>query len=117
MISIDSLGTELEVDTRNRGSISGDVVRSAHSAGEIGTVRTGMWEVTPGTFEGHWTSEDWEIFTVIAGRGTFTTDDGEVHQLVPGALFVMPPDTHGVWDVQETLRKTFVFPIESADRR
>ena len=111
------MDAKLEVDKRNRGSISGNVVRSATTAGEIGNVRVGVWEVTPGKFEGHWTGEDWEVFTVTAGYGTFTTDDGAVHELKPGALFMMTPGTHGVWDVKETLRKTFVFPAQSADRR
>lgn len=117
MISIDTLEAKLDVDTRNRGSISGDVVRSAVTTGEIGNVRVGVWEVTPGTFEGHWDGDDWEVFTVTSGSGTFTTDEGVVHDLKPGALFMMAPGTHGIWDVRETLRKTFVFPTQSINRR
>jgi len=117
MKSVSSLNAALEIDKRPRGSISGDVVRSALTVAEIGTVRLGIWEVTPGVFEGNWTGDDWEAFTIISGSGTLTTDDGTVHDLHPGALVVVPPGTHAIWDIKETLRKTFVFPNDSADRR
>ncbi|MGI5952130.1 MAG: cupin domain-containing protein [Brooklawnia sp.] len=117
MKSVDTLNVELEVDTRNRGSISGDVVRSAVKVETIDGITFGVWEVTPGVFEGQWTGQDWEVFTVISGAGTFTTEAGEIHELVPGAMFVMRPGTRGVWEVTDTLRKTFAYPEQSAERR
>lgn len=107
MIAVQSLEAELEEDVNNRKKISGDVVRYSGPLGSVGDVKFGVWEVTPGKFEGHWEGR-WEVFTVVKGEGTFTEDDGTVHVLEPGAIFQMGPDTHGVWEVTETLRKTYV---------
>lgn len=74
----------------------------------------GLWQVSPGEFRSSW--EGWEAFTIIDGEGTLEDGDGVVHNLVPGALIVIPPGSTGTWRVTETLRKTYVFPEGSVGR-
>ncbi|MDD1509021.1 cupin domain-containing protein [Pseudomonas sp. CNPSo 3701] len=52
-------------------------------------VETGIWECTP-------------------GRCTFIPDVGEPIEIKAGDALMLPANTTGVWDIQETLRKTYV---------
>jgi len=45
---------------------------------------------------------------VLSGRCTFTPDDGEPVQISAGDTLFMSPNTMGVWDIHETLRKVYV---------
>lgn len=114
MYSISSLDADLPVTGKEQDIIEGDcIISKQHLVDESG-MSYGVWQVSPGTFRSYW--EGWEAFTVLSGKGTLTDDAGTVHELKPGALIVVPPDSHGVWTVEETLRKTWVFPKDSVGR-
>jgi uncharacterized cupin superfamily protein len=57
------------------------------------SVSTGPWEATPGVF--------------ISGHATFVTADGRRFEFRGGDAAYFPPNTHGVWTIHETLRKTY----------
>jgi uncharacterized cupin superfamily protein len=70
-------------------------------------LRTGIWEVTPGTFTS--TREGYhEICQILSGKATITEADGTSFEVGPGSLFVTPVGWTGSWTVHETLRKTWV---------
>lgn len=74
----------------------------------------GIWQVSPGEFTSHWPG--WEAFTILSGKGVLEDGTGTVHELVPGALIVVPPGSTGTWRISETLRKTYVFPVGEGGR-
>ena len=82
--------------------------------GEVKGHMLGVWQVSPGVFRSSW--DDWEAFTIVSGRGTLTDGSGEEHELVAGALIIIPPGSTGTWHIQETIRKTYVYPTSSVGR-
>ncbi|CDF82287.1 Conserved hypothetical protein [Pseudomonas knackmussii B13] len=68
-------------------------------------VDTGVWECSPGRFRRQIVQQEFCHF--IAGRGTFTPDGGEPIAFQAGDAFLLPENSIGVWDIQETVRKTF----------
>lgn len=90
--------------------LSGECRTSATQLVQEAGVRCGVWECTPGSWESSWAT--WEIFTVLAGVGTLTDGDGLVHVLTPGAVVHIPEGSVGVWDVSETIRKSYVAPAK-----
>ena len=70
-----------------------------------GTVQTGTWEATPGTFER--AIVDAEFCHFIRGHATFVTEDGRRYEFRAGDAAYLPPRTRGTWTVHETLRKTY----------
>ena len=72
-------------------------------------VETGVWECTPGRWRRQITQQEFCHF--IAGKATFTPDGGEPIALVAGDALAMPKNTLGIWDVQETLRKTYLIML------
>lgn len=71
-----------------------------------GTNRTGLWEVSPGRFERHLASA--EVMHILTGSCTFTPTGGEPREIRAGDTLFFPANTFGVWDIRETLRKTYV---------
>lgn len=69
-------------------------------------VETGIWECTPG----RWRRQivDQEFCHFIAGRGTFTPDGGAPIAFKAGDAFMMSANSTGIWDIEETVRKTYV---------
>ena len=68
--------------------------------------RTGVWECTPGRWRRQIVEQEFCHF--ISGRGTFTPDGGETIAFQAGDAFLLPQNSLGVWDIQETVRKTYV---------
>lgn len=103
----DVLGVELEVIGPRAGATSGEPVESLRRLWSDDVVETGVWEVTPGTFPG---VKDGicELMHFAAGRGTITGDDGTVTRIGPGVVMFTPDGWRGTWDVEETVRKTYV---------
>lgn len=66
----------------------------------------GIWESTPGVFRRHLKNR--EFSHILSGWCIFTPDGGEPVELRPGDAVLFPANTEGVWDVRETLRKTYV---------
>lgn len=74
---------------------------------EADGIRTGIWEVTPGSFTS--TREGYnEICQILSGTATITEIDGNSFEIGPGSLFVTPAGWRGSWTVHETLRKMWV---------
>ena len=69
------------------------------------TTEIGIWEVTPGQFPAH-KDDVGELMQFISGRGTITDATGTT-EIGPGVVMYTPDGWTGVWDVQETVRKTY----------
>ena len=70
-------------------------------------IRTGIWEVSPGTFNS--TRDGYnEICQILSGSATITEADGNSFDVAAGSLFVTPAGWEGTWTVHETLRKMWV---------
>lgn len=70
-------------------------------------LKTGIWEVTPGTFASTRPGYD-EICQILSGTATITEEDGSSFEVGPGSLFVTPEGWRGTWTIHETLRKMWV---------
>ncbi len=70
-------------------------------------LKTGIWEVTPGTFASTRPGYD-EICQILSGSATITEEDGNSFEVGPGSLFVTPAGWRGTWTIHETLRKMWV---------
>ena len=69
-------------------------------------VETGVWECTPGRWRRQIVAQEFCHF--IQGRCTFTPDDGETLHIEAGDALMLPANSLGIWDIQETVRKTYV---------
>lgn len=94
--------------------LAGECAISQVGLGEVGGHKFGVWQVSPGEFTSTW--DDWEAFTIVSGRGVLVDGTGTEHELVPGALVVIPPGSTGTWRISETLRKTYAYPANSVGR-
>ncbi|NIF20146.1 cupin domain-containing protein [Candidatus Pantoea multigeneris] len=74
-------------------------------APEIGA-STGVWESTPGVFRRYLKNR--EFSHIISGWCIFTPDGGEPVELRAGDAVLFPENCEGVWDIKETLRKTYL---------
>jgi uncharacterized cupin superfamily protein len=81
-------------------------VTRTHSVERSDGVETGVWECSPGRWRRQIVQQEFCHF--IAGRCTFTPDGGEPIEIRAGDALMMPANTTGIWDIQETVRKTFV---------
>ncbi|AVO55659.1 cupin domain-containing protein [Ectopseudomonas mendocina] len=81
-------------------------VTSTTSVERSDGVETGVWECTPGRWRRQIVQQEFCHF--VAGRCTFTPDDGEPIEIRAGDALMMPANTVGIWDIQETVRKTYV---------
>jgi len=69
-------------------------------------VETGIWECTPGRWRRQIVQQEFCHF--IKGRCTFTPDNGEPLHIQAGDALMLPANSTGIWDIQETVRKTYV---------
>lgn len=72
---------------------------------EDGSVSTGTWEASPGTFARAIVDAEFSHF--ISGHATFVTAAGDTFDFRGGDAAYFPPNTKGVWTIHETLRKTY----------
>ena len=102
----DVLKTPLETGQPVPTAITGAPYESWHVIHDDGRVEIGVWEVTPGTFNG---SKEgvYETMHFVAGTGTITSDDGTVSEIRPGVFMLCPDGWSGTWDVRETVRKAY----------
>lgn len=114
MYSIDSYSADLPFSGYEQDRLSGECEMSDQRLVDEVGISFGVWQVTPGVFRSHWPS--WEAFTILSGKGTLEDDQGQVHELVPGALVVIPPGSTGVWHIEETLRKTYMYAVGGGGR-
>lgn len=69
-------------------------------------VETGVWECTPGRWRRQIVQQEFCHF--IAGCCTFIPDAGEPIEIQAGDAILFPANTTGIWDIRETLRKSYV---------
>ncbi len=69
-------------------------------------VETGIWQCTPGRWRRQIVAQEFCHF--IQGRCTFTPDEGEPLTIEAGDALMLPANSTGIWDIQETVRKTYV---------
>ncbi|GAB7529666.1 cupin domain-containing protein [Pseudomonas sp. 3A(2025)] len=66
----------------------------------------GIWESSPGVFRRHLKNR--EFSHILSGWCIFTPDGGEPVTLKAGDAVLFPENCEGIWDIRETLRKTYV---------
>ena len=71
----------------------------------MGSYNNGIWECTPGCFYLPHNYE--ETVTIISGRVTVTPEGGAATELGPGDTAFFPAGARVLWDVHETLRKSW----------
>jgi uncharacterized cupin superfamily protein len=78
---------------------------------ELDTVKDatfGVWEIVPGVLEGVPPVD--EVFVVLSGDATLTTEGEEPLQLGPGSVVRLVVGQKTRWDVRETVRKVYIHP-------
>ena len=81
-------------------------IASSTSVERSDGVETGIWECTPGRWRRQIVAQEFCHF--IQGRCTFTPDNGETLHIEAGDALMLPANRTGIWDIQETVRKTYV---------
>lgn len=79
---------------------------SSHDIEHEDGVAAGIWECTPGRWRRQIAQQEFCHF--ITGRCTFTPDGGEAMHIRAGDALLLPANTFGIWDIEETVRKSFV---------
>ncbi|MBS7543838.1 cupin domain-containing protein [Ancylobacter oerskovii] len=74
---------------------------------EDGRVEIGLWECTPGHFTADRSTSS-EICHVISGRASLARRDGELREIGPGDVLVLPRGWTGAWTILETMRKLYI---------
>jgi uncharacterized protein len=72
-----------------------------------GKLRTGVWEVTPGTIRSI-KGGVWEYCHILSGVSELIEDGKEPIRIQAGDNFVMKPDYVGKWRCIETTRKIWI---------
>lgn len=70
-------------------------------------IRSGVWEVTPGSFRST-RPQYHEMCQIVSGSATIEEEDGTTFDVQAGSLFITPEGWTGRWTVHETLRKAWV---------
>ncbi|MEO1199912.1 MAG: cupin domain-containing protein [Pseudomonadota bacterium] len=79
---------------------------------EDGTLFSGIWESTPGSFTVSY-DQEWEFCHILSGKIEITPDKGAPVLVGPGDAFTIEPGFKGAWNVLETSRKHYVIKILS----
>ena len=77
---------------------------------EDGTMISGCWEATPGTFHATYTA--YEFVHLIEGRITITPDGGEPVTVTAGDAFAVEKEFKGTWKIEEKVRKHFAIRLK-----
>ena len=72
-------------------------------------VLVAVWSAEPGVFS-HPGGPGGETFIVATGSGEIELDGLGTHELAPGVILAVPPNTASRMTVREPLRKLSVFP-------
>jgi len=89
------------------------IVLHAADSADLGARAPKPTTTTPGQEEAAltvWQTEGGyhEVCQILSGRATVTETGGEPVEIGPGDTLVTPAGWTGVWEVHETLRKTYV---------
>ncbi|MDP4676863.1 MAG: cupin domain-containing protein [Candidatus Nanopelagicales bacterium] len=71
----------------------------------IGHLEVGVWEHSVGSSTA---VEIDEVFVIISGRGRITDSAGNVVELAPGVVGVLPAGAETTWEVTEPIRKVWI---------
>ena len=74
-----------------------------------GTMLSGIWEATPGTYHATYTA--YEFVHMLKGKIVITPDGGEPVKVQAGDAFVVESDFKGTWKIEEAVRKHFDFKL------
>jgi hypothetical protein len=74
--------------------------------GAAGEPDYGIWECSPGRWRRQVKEAEFTYF--LAGRCTFTADEGQQVEIAAGDAAYWPANSMGIWDVHETIRKVYV---------
>jgi uncharacterized cupin superfamily protein len=66
----------------------------------------GVWECSPGRWQRTIMQEEFAHF--IEGSARFLPDDGEPIDIRAGDTIWFPPNTRGVWEISENVRKVYI---------
>ncbi|MBL8709188.1 MAG: cupin domain-containing protein [Rhodospirillaceae bacterium] len=66
----------------------------------------GIWECSPGKWKRQIRSAEFAHF--VQGRCTFHADNGQVIEISAGDALYFPAESLGVWEIHETVRKTYI---------
>jgi len=88
------------------GALAGEPREADFDAYVDGDTSVGVWECTPGRFPGKKEGIN-EMMHLLAGRATITDEDGTVHELSAGSMFIVMDGWRGEWEVHETVRKVY----------
>jgi uncharacterized protein len=75
-----------------------------------GTMISGVWAATPGTF--HATYSNFEFVHLLEGEIAITPEDGDTVVVKAGDAFVVEPTFKGTWDIRKPVRKHFTARIK-----
>ena len=81
-------------------------ITSVHNIESAGNLESGVWECTPGRWRRQVMQPEFCHF--IQGRGTFIPDVGAPIEIQAGDALLFPANSSGVWDITETVRKSYV---------
>ena len=79
---------------------------------ELTWAEVGIWECTVGKMERQIAEAEHMYF--ISGKGRFTPVGGEAIEIRAGDSLFLPAHTKGVWEIDETLRKSYAVFSNSA---
>ena len=102
----DVLAAELETGRAVPTAVEGEPYERWQVISDDGRVELGIWDVTPGSFQGSCDGY-YEQMHFVAGRGTITDGDGVVTEIGPGVVMLCPDGWTGTWQVDEIVRKTY----------
>ncbi|MBK8159359.1 MAG: cupin domain-containing protein [Rhodospirillaceae bacterium] len=66
----------------------------------------GIWECSPGKWKRQIRKAEFAHF--VAGHCTFHADNGQVIEIKAGDALYFPAESLGVWEIHETVRKTYI---------
>jgi uncharacterized protein len=69
-------------------------------------IETGVWECSPGIWRRQVLQA--ELCHFVSGHAFFTPEDGDKFEIKAGDAVFFPPSSQVVWDVRETIRKSYV---------
>ncbi|MBG4789901.1 cupin domain-containing protein [Pseudomonas aeruginosa] len=100
-------GADLGAASPGAGPLGEPVAQTrAYAVERTGQVETGIWGCTPGRWRRQIVEQEFCHF--LQGRCTFTPDGGETIRIEAGDALLLPENSLGVWEVQETVRKSYV---------
>ena len=110
--NISELQANMVADSPPATAISGPPTLKYADLFSKGGLDVGLWSSSVGS----WRIEGWsgnEVMHILSGRVRLTADDGTVHNLSAGDIFVVTKGWTGIWETVEDMQKIYV--ILSAD--